>query len=73
MANLEHGIPLTPSSVFRIGSVSKQFAAAAMAPLEQDGLISLDDPVVRHLPELPDFGPGFTIRALLSHSDRSVE
>ncbi len=68
MANLEHDIPITPSSVFRIGSVSKQFAAAAMVMLEQDGLISLDDPVVEHMPELPDFGPAVTIRSLLHHT-----
>jgi N-acyl-D-amino-acid deacylase len=68
MANLEHDVPLTPSSVFRIASVSKQFTAAAMVLLEQDGLIALDDPVRKHLPELPELGPRFTIRDALHHT-----
>lgn len=68
MANLEHGIALSPRSVFRIGSVSKQFTAAAVVLLEQDGAIALDDPVRRHIPELPDYGPEFTIRRLLTHT-----
>ncbi len=68
MADLDHGIALDPASVFRIGSVSKQFTAAAIALLAQEGAISLDDPVRRHIPELPDFGPRFTIRSLLHHT-----
>lgn len=68
MADLEHGVPITPRSVFRTGSVSKQFTAAAMVLLEQDGVISLDDPVRRWIPELPDYGAGFTIRLLLHHT-----
>lgn len=68
MADLEHGVPLSETSVFRIGSVSKQFAAATMVLLAQDGVLSLDDPVRRWIPELPDFGPGLTIRRLLHHT-----
>ncbi|HUG40505.1 MAG TPA: serine hydrolase [Longimicrobiales bacterium] len=68
MADLEHGVPLSETSVFRIGSVSKQFSAAAMVLLAQDGAISLDDPVRRWIPELPDFGPRFTVRSLIHHT-----
>ena len=68
MADLEHGVPLDSRSVFRIGSVSKQFSAAATILLAQDGVISLDDPVRRWIPEHPDFGPRFTIRRLINHT-----
>ncbi len=68
MADLEHGIPLSPRSVFRIGSVSKQFTAAATVLLAQDGELSLDHPLREYLPELPDFGPRFTVRSLLNHT-----
>jgi N-acyl-D-amino-acid deacylase len=68
MANLEHGIPLGPSSIFRIASVSKQFSAAVMVLLEEDGLISLDDEVRRHVPELPAYERPLTIRHLIHHT-----
>jgi CubicO group peptidase (beta-lactamase class C family) len=56
MANLEHDIPMTPFTISEIGSVSKQFTAAALVLLAQDGHLSLDDEVRRHDPPLPDFG-----------------
>lgn len=68
MADLEHGVPLSSRSVFRIGSVSKQFTAAAAVLLAQDGAIDLDEPVRSYLPELPDYGPEFTVRRLLTHT-----
>lgn len=68
MADLEHGVPLGPESVFRIGSVSKQFTAAAVVLLAVEGTISLDDPVTRWVPELPDYGPELTVRRLLHHT-----
>lgn len=68
MADLEHRIPLGPESVFRIGSVSKQFTAAAVVLLATEGELSLDDPVTRWVPELPDYGPEFTVRSLLHHT-----
>jgi CubicO group peptidase (beta-lactamase class C family) len=68
MANLEYGIPLASSSVFRIGSTSKQFTAAAMVLLAQDGRISLNDDIRKYLPELPDYGVQVTIRHLLHHT-----
>ena len=68
MANLEYGIRLRPDTVFESGSVAKQFTAAAIALLCQDGKLSLDDPVRKYVPELPDFGKPILIRHLLNHT-----
>lgn len=68
MANLEYGIPLSLESISESGSVAKQFTAAALVLLAQDGKLSLDDEVRRHVPELPDFGAPITIRMLLTHT-----
>jgi CubicO group peptidase (beta-lactamase class C family) len=68
MANLEYGIRLRPDTVFESGSVAKQFTAAAIALLCQDGKLSLDDPVRKHIPEVPDFGKPILIRHLLNHT-----
>lgn len=68
MANLEYGIPLTAETISESGSVAKQFTAAALVLLSQDGKLSLDDEVRRHIPELPDFGAPITIRMLLNHT-----
>jgi len=69
LANLEHGIRIDPAStVFNIASMSKQFTAAAVLLLEQEGKLSLEDDVRRHLPEMPHFGHKITIRQLLHHT-----
>ena len=68
MANLEYGIRIWPSTVFESGSVAKQFTAAAINLLAQDGKLSLDDPVRKYTPELPDFGTPVLIRHLLNHT-----
>ena len=68
MANLEYGVPNTPETIFETGSVAKQFTAAAMVLLAQDGKLSLDDDIRKHLPEVPDFGVKITIRNLLTHT-----
>ncbi|HEU5208116.1 MAG TPA: serine hydrolase domain-containing protein [Longimicrobiales bacterium] len=68
MADLEQGVAIGAHTVFDIGSTSKQFTAAALALLEQDGLLSLDDDVREHVPELPDYGRPITIRHLLNHT-----
>jgi CubicO group peptidase (beta-lactamase class C family) len=67
-ANLDYGIRHSPEMVYYVGSVSKQFTAAAIALLAQDGRISLDDDVRRYLPELPDYGRTMTIRHLVHHT-----
>ena len=68
MANLEYGVPLSPETISESGSVAKQFTAAALVLLAQDGRLALDDEVHRYLPELPDFGAPITIRMLLNHT-----
>jgi CubicO group peptidase (beta-lactamase class C family) len=68
LANLDWGIPLTTSTVFDIGSVSKQFTATAIALLDIEGVLSIDDPVRKWVPELPDYGHPLTIRHLLNHT-----
>ena len=67
MANLEHRIAIKTDTVFDIASVSKQFGAMAVALLEADGKLSLNDDVRRHLPELPELGHTITIRHLVHH------
>jgi CubicO group peptidase (beta-lactamase class C family) len=68
-ANLEYGVPNTDSTVFESGSVAKQFTAAALVLLEQDGKLSLDDDIHKYLPEVPSFGgQKITIRHLLTHT-----
>jgi CubicO group peptidase (beta-lactamase class C family) len=68
MANLEHNIPLTPTSVFRIGSTSKQFTASCIAILALQGKISLDDDIRKYIPELPKYEKPITIRHLVHHT-----
>ena len=68
MANLEYDIPITPTSIFDIASVSKQFAAFAIVTLAHNGQLSLDDDIRVHLPDVPDFGHTITIRHLLHHT-----
>ena len=50
-ANLEYAIPITPQSVFYVGSVSKQFVAMSIALLAKQEKLSLDDNIRRHVPE----------------------
>ena len=67
MADLEDEIAITPETIFEAGSVSKQFTAFAVMLLVGEGRLSLDDPVRKHIPELPAFGEGIRVRHLLSH------
>jgi CubicO group peptidase (beta-lactamase class C family) len=68
LADLEHNVSNTPQTIFESGSVAKQFTAAALVLLQQDGKLSLDDPVKKYIPELPDYGSPLTIRHLLNHT-----
>jgi CubicO group peptidase (beta-lactamase class C family) len=68
MANLEYGMPIRANTVFDIASVSKQFAAMAVALLEADKRLSLDDDVRRYVAEVPDFGKTITLRHLIHHT-----
>jgi CubicO group peptidase (beta-lactamase class C family) len=68
LANLEHNVPITPRSAFHIASGSKPFTALSILLLEKDGQLSLEDPVRKYVPELPDYGRPLTIRHLLDHT-----
>jgi CubicO group peptidase (beta-lactamase class C family) len=63
-ANLELGVPLSRQSVFYMGSVSKQFTAAAIGLAAEQGYLSLDDDVHKYIPELPDYGHVVTLRQM---------
>ena len=67
-ANLEYDVPIIPSTVFHVASVSKQFTAFAVALLADRGELSLDDDIRKHLPELPDFGHKITLKHLIFHT-----
>ncbi len=68
MAEMEHGISNTTQTIFESGSIAKQFTAAAVVMLSLDGKLSIDDPVRKYVPELPDYGKTITIRHLLTHT-----
>ena len=66
-ANLQLGVPLSPDHVFRLGSVTKQMAAAGVLKLAEDGKLSLDDPLAKFVPGYPG-GDKVTVRMLLNHT-----
>ncbi|WP_181159947.1 serine hydrolase domain-containing protein [Sandaracinobacter neustonicus] len=67
MANLETGAAVTPASVFRIGSVTKQFTGAALALLEAEGKLSLNDRLAKFLPAFPGAAE-VTLLQMLHHT-----
>jgi CubicO group peptidase (beta-lactamase class C family) len=67
-ANLEYRTPITSATPFIVGSVSKQFTAAAIALLVEDGRISLSDGVRKYVPELRDYGKPITVGQLVHHT-----
>src|SRR5262249_29607351 len=68
LANLELSVPVTPETVFEIGSVTKQFTAALILLLEQDGKLSADDKIGRFLSPIPEAWQDITVRHLLTHT-----
>jgi CubicO group peptidase (beta-lactamase class C family) len=68
MANLENGTPITPATILESGSVAKQFTATAIFLLVKDGKLSLNDPVRKHIPELPEYPRPLLVSHLLSHT-----
>jgi D-alanyl-D-alanine carboxypeptidase len=68
LANREWGIPNTPDTKFRIGSITKQFTATAILQLAEAGKLSVDDPVSKYYLESPPAWSGITIRHLLTHT-----
>ncbi len=67
LANLEHEIPIGKDTIFRIGSVSKQFTTMAIAILEEKGQLSFDDEMKTHIPDLIDYGEEVTINHMIHH------
>jgi CubicO group peptidase (beta-lactamase class C family) len=68
MADLDHDVKITPTSVFHVASMSKQFTAASVLMLAQEGKLSLDDQATKYVPELPNFGVPITLLHLLHHT-----
>jgi CubicO group peptidase (beta-lactamase class C family) len=68
LANIEYGVPLTPTTPMIMGSVSKQFTAASIALLVEQGRLSLTDEVHKYVPELADYGKPITIEELVHHT-----
>ena len=73
LANLEDGDKATPATNYRLASVSKQFTAAAILLLAENGRLNLDDPVRRWLPSLPETAATVTLRQLLTHTGGLVD
>ena len=73
VAEVENAVPATSGHVFEIASVTKQFTAAAVLLLVQDGKVGLDDEITRYLPNAPTQGRRITIRQLLSHTSGLVD
>jgi CubicO group peptidase (beta-lactamase class C family) len=72
-SDVERKVPATPSTLYRIGSITKLFTATAIMQLRDQGKLRLDDPIVKHLPWFKiksrfPAGPAITVRQLLSHS-----
>lgn len=67
-ANLEWNVPVTADTVFEIGSLTKQFTAAGILLLAQDGRLSVEDKLAKHIPEIPAAWTNVTLRHLLTHT-----
>jgi D-alanyl-D-alanine carboxypeptidase len=68
LANVELKVPATKDTVYRIGSVTKEFTAAAVLLLVEDGLIELDAPISDYVPDYPEHARSVTVRHLLHHT-----
>src|SRR5687767_15644958 len=72
LANVELNVPATAETVYKIGSVSKQFIAAGIMLLIQESRISLDDKISKFLEGTPDTWKDITVRHLLTHTSGIV-
>jgi CubicO group peptidase (beta-lactamase class C family) len=68
LANVEHRVPVKPETVFQSGSIGKQFTAAAVMLLVQDGRISMADKITKFFPDVPASWGQITVRNLLNHT-----
>ena len=67
-ADLENRLPAAEETVYKVGSITKQFTAAAIMQLVEDGRVSLDAPITEYLQEFPEHDQEISIRALLNHT-----
>ena len=67
MANYEHDVPNTPETVFRIGSITKQFTALSIIQLAEQGILGMHQSISKFIPEFPS-GERITIHQLLTHT-----
>jgi CubicO group peptidase (beta-lactamase class C family) len=67
-ANVEHGVPVRPDTIFQSGSLGKQFTAATVMTLVEEGKLALDDPIAKYFPEAPEAFRAITVRHLLTHT-----
>lgn len=68
VADLENEIPATPATVYRIGSITKQFTSAAVMQLVEQGKISLDDEITKYFPNFATHGQHILVRHLMNHT-----
>ena len=68
LASLELGVPISPQTVFDIGSTSKQFTAFSILLLQQQGKLSVEDDIRKFMPEIPDYGKRITLHHLMTHT-----
>jgi CubicO group peptidase (beta-lactamase class C family) len=73
LENLSPAISATEETIYEIGSITKQFTAAAILRLAEQGRLSLNDPITTHLPALPPNLSGIQIRHLLNHTSGLIE
>jgi len=67
-ANVEHDVPVRPETIFQSGSLGKQFTAAAVMTLVEEGKLALDDSIAKYFPEAPEVFRPITVRHLLTHT-----
>jgi CubicO group peptidase (beta-lactamase class C family) len=67
-ADVENDLPANAETIFHVGSIAKQFTAAAVLQLVDAGALALADPIAEHLPFGPDYAPGVTVHSLLNHT-----
>lgn len=68
LANVEHKVPVKPETVFQSGSIGKQFTAAAVMILVEEGKLSLDDKIMKFFPDVPATWSNITVRHLLTQT-----
>src|SRR6185369_17091983 len=68
LANVEHQVPVKPTTIFQSGSIGKQFTAAAVMILVQENKLSLDDKISKYFPDAPASWKDITVWNLLTHT-----